>query len=220
MNMEFNLNQFTEQKFWSQAFTEFFGTIAWITVANNGGASAWSWAISYVVITTAFCSHLNPAVTAFKIFEMKHLDPVKGVFWMIMQCLGAFVAIHIADALGFTADTAPSFDIKDWQSGLREFLAVVFFLWFYCECKRGVDGMPASIFLLLSIVATFWLGGANCVFAWSRGFTLAGVSSFWVSALWSTVAACFTAFLWNWWTCEKAAPVEEEQACEEKQEEA
>lgn len=216
--MEFNFQQFQESKFWSQAFTEFFGTIALIVVACNGGATAWAWAISYVVITTAFGGHLNPAVTVYKIAEMKHLDPVKGVFWVFAQMLGAYVTVHVSTALGFTQDTAVVMDIKDWQSGLQCFIAVVFFLWFYNESKSGVDGMPSSIFLVLSIVASFWLGGDACLFAWSRGFTQANIAGFWVAALWSSIAAAFTAFLWGWWHCEKAAPVEE--AVEEKQEEA
>jgi len=220
MKFQFDMNQFTTSKFWSQAFTEFFGTIFWITIANQGGGSPWSWAISYVVITSAFPSHLNSAITVMTMAEDKFLDPLKGLVWIGMQCLGAFVAFHVGAALGFAQDSSAGFAIADWKAGLREFLAVMVFLWMFCDgTRKAENGMPKSVFLTLAIVVSFWLGGEGFVFSWNRAFTsMEGAAGFWVAALWSVLASVVVCFKWNWWngTCDGDAASQASEQAKEK----
>merc|ERR1739848_847852 len=117
--MEFNTKQLSEAKFWRQNINEFLGTMFWVMLSMNdkAGGNAYAMGITYIVVKHAMSCfdseglHMFTPWTLFKMAENKHLDPIKGLFWIGMQFLGAYVGGVLGGALGVTfVDAAPIAD--------------------------------------------------------------------------------------------------------------
>lgn len=99
------LDQFKEAKFWRQAVNECLGTMFWILLSCNQAAAKQPFAIgiAYIIVKHAMACldgeglHMFTPWTMYKILENKHLNPLKGVFWILMQMLGAYFLGWVKD---------------------------------------------------------------------------------------------------------------------------
>merc|ERR1719498_854096 len=72
------------------------------------------------------------------------------------QFLGAYVAFHLAGALNIEKDSHTCFNLDSWKDGIKEALAVCFFLWTYNHANKSDDvGIPKNLFLIAAIGASF-----------------------------------------------------------------
>lgn len=214
MSFNFDFDQFKNPKFWCQAATEAIGTMLWVLIASQGDSSALNWAISYVVLTCALeGGHFNGWITVMRMIEGKNLDPIKGVFWLLCQALGAYLSSHLAAGLGMTAPSVAALEIGNWKDGLKEMFAVSFFMFVYLQ-DNSAD-MPRSFNVALAMVVSFWFFPATVFFP-ARQFA-SFASGFWVALLWGAIGTVVAFFKHKFMSCEGSSN-DEVVAAEEKEE--
>lgn len=193
--VEFNVDQFKDGGFWCQAFREFFGSFLWILiVAQASGNAAYALGIVYVVLGCVFDgAHFFPAFTLYRVVADK-MDLLKGLVWIVFQCLGAYAAGHFAGLLELNGDAAAGFALNDWKAGVKEFIGLMFVLQaLHLTRVAEWDGsMPAAFFQIFAFAIACWFMGAGCTFNFARQFANDSFSGFWVSGLWTLLAAIVT----------------------------
>jgi len=176
--------------------TEAVASLLFIMVATAGGATVWSWGVSFVVVGCVFAGcHINSWITFYKMFCGK-MCPVQALFYIGAQMLGAFLAGKLSAALGMAVDSVAgtAFAIDNWQAGLQECIAISLFLWCFCHAnsERFAGDMPKNIFVLL-VVAVVFMFNANTVFSFSRCFmSMDSIKACGPSMLWGAVACIMT----------------------------
>jgi len=196
MDIKAGFMRFKEPAELFKVFSEVVASMLFIMVAVNGGASVYSWGISFVVVSCVFAgSHINSWITFYKMFCGK-MCPVQAIFYIGAQALGAFVAGKLSGALGMTADSVAKvgFEIGAWKSGLHEFIAISVFLWCYSHVNsdRFAGDMPANVFTLLTVAVVFMFN-ANTAFSFSRFFVdMASIQACGPSLLWGAIACIMT----------------------------
>merc|ERR1712003_113997 len=171
-NRKMDMEQFKEKKFWEQAFNEFLGSALWVVFLAQAGGSAYAVGISYVVLRAVFgeCHWWSPW-TLYRIVDQK-MDPVKGVFWIAMQILGAYVAGHVLKCLDMNAfaGLAAAGDWGAWAANIKYLIAVMLVLHFfrmYNDDEQAFD-MNRSFFMIFALAIFHWfMGGSNALnFSW------------------------------------------------------
>lgn len=206
--MEFNTKQLSESKFWRQNINEFLGTMFWVMLSMNETAAGNPYAlgITYIVVKHAMSCfdseglHMFTPWTLFKMLENKHLDPIKGLFWIGMQFLGAYVGGVLAGALGIklVADTgiANSFTGADNVAmGFRYFFAVSFLIQIFSHCSNNADSsdIPVSLMMVFGFAISTWFMGGFYNLSFSTGFAYAHTenklnANLWIEFVWTLIA--------------------------------
>jgi len=206
---------------WTQVFKEFVGSMLVILVASQSGLDGWGWAISFVVMNIIFegKNHLNSWITIYRGFTGACCC-VQAIMFLGAQFLGAYVAFHLAGALNIEKDSHTCFNLDSWKDGIKEALAVCFFLWTYNHANKSDDvGMPKNVFLIAAIGASFFLN-ATQVFSYNRVFTGdESISDSGAVLLWGVVAVIVTHVKsvlvlgdkWFWECDEEAGSAEEKE---------
>jgi len=189
------------QEYWTQVSKEFLGSALLILIASNSGlANGFNWAVSYVVLLILFGDkddldkhHFNSFVTFYRTFTDK-IPVAKGLFFLAAQFLGAYVAGHLAGALGVKADSVgEQFGFDDWQAGVKAAISISLFLWTFNHAqKEKVDCMPKGIFVIASI-AVVYMFNSSFVFSYNRCFaSLESIKASGACAAWAVVAVIVT----------------------------
>jgi len=184
------------QKAWTQWSKEFLGSVLLILIASNSGLdNGFNWAVSYVVLLILFGEghHFNSFVTFYKTFT-DQMAVVQGLFYLAAQFLGAYVAGHLAGALGVNSDSVgEQFGFDDWQAGVKAAISISLFLWTFNHAQKGnVDCMPKGIFVIASI-AVVYMFNSSFVFSYNRCFTsLESIKASGACAAWAVVAVIVT----------------------------
>lgn len=175
-------------------FQEAFGTAIFLMLATaGGGANAYQWGISFVVMTTFFNgeNHFNTYYTFYKAFCDHSMCMVQGFMYMLCQFLGAFVAHKLSGAIGHNQDAVAGFEFDNWKAGLIEFVMVSLFLWMYLHAKGNgnIGDMPNGLFVIFTVALCFmWSAGG----AWSFNrffFSVDSLKGCAASLVWG-LAAC------------------------------
>lgn len=189
------MDQMKDSAFWCQASREFFGSFLWIMiVAQSDGNMAYALGIVYVVLGCCFDgAHFFPAFTLYRMVADK-MDMLKGLVWLLFQVGGAYAAGHFMTLMELEPDASKGFEISAWKTGLKEFIALMFVLQALHMTKvADWDGsMPAAFFQIFAFAIACWFMGDGCTFNFARQFANDSFSGFWVSGLWTVLAAIVT----------------------------
>lgn len=183
--------QFSDQKFWMQCMQEFFGSMLWILLASSSD-SAWSVGVTYVVLQQVLeNSHLFPLITMYRIFHGEHLDPVKGVFWVLLQIFGAYVAGHLGGALGISVDKVAGFGIDNVKGGFHMLITMCFFLHVWCFTSDKETSICKPFMVMFTFAICGWFNSNSMNMAWMFA-DAANIGNSWVMLVWTVVAAILT----------------------------
>lgn len=187
-------NEFSEQKFWRQALNEFLGSTVWFVLAQQGGAevSAWAAGVTFVVVQAAFGGnvHLWSPWTLYKMFDMKHLAPAKGLFWLLLQFFGAYTGSHLINALNLDKwSPSPALPTEwNWVSGFQWFFGLMLILHVFDMANSDRDtGIQRSFMLVFGFAIINWFGVGAANFAWEFSFN-AFSSNIWINFVWTLIA--------------------------------
>lgn len=185
--------EFKESKFWCQAVNEFMGSLLWVLVIGQTD-NEWARGVTYVVLTSVLGGHFLPAWTMFRVLS-EGMDWSKGLVWVVMQCLGAYVAGHLAGALGMTKLDQASFAMDDWKAGLVFFIALSLYIHIYEHINGdGYSGDLSKAFMtIFAMTAMHWFAN-DFIFNFAFILTDADPTQFWISMLW-TIAAVVCVWL-------------------------
>lgn len=180
-----------------QAFNELVGTMFWFLLANAATEpSAWVAGVTYVVVRACMCAcseaesvHLFTPYTLYKIAEMKNLDPLKGVFWILMQFLGTYLGNLLLGAMNFKAFSYTGLGEEwNWAVGFKFFFGTMFALHVFTMANSDRDiGIENSFFLIFGFAVLNWFGVATCNFAYHFGDT-SSIGSIWITFVWTLIA--------------------------------
>lgn len=193
-----DFDSFKEAKGYMSLFCEIIASCLFILIGSNGGKdihSGFSWGIAFVVVRIVFSgAHVNSWITFYKIFTGQE-NLITGLFTFGAQFLGAFIAQCITAETKFnlTEDKLVPFKIAEWQSGLKEMIALSLFLWCWLHSEAGNTGaMPKSIFMILAVAVTFFFCN-DTTFTMSRCFgTSTNILAMGPYVLWGFVAVVTT----------------------------
>jgi len=185
-------NEFSEQKFWRQALNEFLGSAIWFILAAQGNGSAWAAGVTFVVVQACFGGdvHLWSPWTIYRMFDMKHLAPAKGIFWLLLQFLGAYAGSHLANALQLAHWKGEGFIAAEWNTvaGFKVFFGLMFILHVFDLANSDRDtGIQRSFMLVFGFAIINWFGVDAANFAWQFAYQHVAVS-IWVNFVWTLIA--------------------------------
>jgi len=186
-NEFFGLDEVSKPKFYTQALNECLGSLFWSVLAAQSD-NAWIVGISYVLVQACMGGdcHLWSPWTVFRIIQNKHMNPLKGLFWLIMQGLGVYLGGLLAGALELKSVNvaAMTWDLK---IGFTLFIGLSFALHAIDLANGDKDtGIQRSFMIIFVFAILNWFGVGAANFTWE--FTTFNVD-FYISFVWTILAA-------------------------------
>merc|ERR1711981_937911 len=185
----FGVDELSKPKFYVQAANECLGSLFWFVLASQAD-NAWITGISFILVQACMGGdcHLWSPWTVFRIIQNKHMNPLKGLFWLIMQALGVFLGGLLAGALELEAANYASMT-WDLKEGFAFFIALSFALHAIDLANGDKDtGIQRSFMIIFVFAILSWFGAASANFSWEFA---AFDAQFYVRFVWTILAAGF-----------------------------